>query len=121
MPLGDEQAIGLGHREAAQHDRVEQREHGRRAADPERERRDRDRREHRTSAQEPETEPDILKNVREHGKHRGQQAVQPVCLDVSSRIGRKSRWSATKWSISNTGLSARDRALAGDLNGDSHR
>ena len=71
MPLGDEQAIGLDDRQVAQHDGVQEREHRGRAANPERERRDGDGGEYRASAQEPETEPNVLKDIREHGTHRG--------------------------------------------------
>ncbi len=68
MPLGDKEPVGLSHRETAQNDGVQQREHGRRAADAQRERQDRDRGEDGTAAQQPEAEPDILKKVGEHGR-----------------------------------------------------
>ena len=69
MPLGDKEPVWLSNRETAQNNRVEQREHGGGAADPQRERQDRDRGEDRTSAQQPEAEPDILKKFGEHGEH----------------------------------------------------
>ena len=78
MPLGDEEPIGFGNRETAKHDRVEQREHGRRPTNAERQRRDCDSRKDRTSPQQPKPEANVLKRVREHGKHRAQCSATHV-------------------------------------------
>ena len=109
VALGHEQAIGLGHRQAAQDDRIQQREHGGRAADPERQRRDGDGREHWTSTEEPQTEPDILENIRQHGTHGGINQCNRCTSMFIEEMTRNASVPGLEWSIPDRGCPPANR------------
>ena len=109
VALGHEQAIGLGHRQAAQHDRIQEREHGGRAADPERQRRDGDGREHWTSTEEPQTEPDILENIRQHGTHGGINQCNRCTSVFIEEMTRNAPVPGLEWSIPDRGCPPANR------------
>ena len=69
MPLSDKKPFGLGYREVAQDDGVQQRKHRRRATDAQGKRQNGNRREHGTATEQPHSEAHVLKNVGQESEH----------------------------------------------------